>query len=250
VSGALRTAAKVRALGGRAKTRQDADPAVVACHELVHAEMLADAALIQAGSGASGAEDARKMIHEALRLVNQSLTLRIDVGATALTRIALAQAKLGEVAQSRETFARALEVTGRIEGFQRPETMAQIAEARWQAGETAEARVILRHALERARPLKDQFPQVDNLIVEVQIKAGDLDGALETARASHRERAELVLNPEVLRQLVRARAAKIGPRPALEEWWKSVQSPLARAYVLLGAAEAAANGIPKPPVQP
>jgi len=251
VPGALRTAAQVRALGGRAKTRQEADPAVVACHELVHAEMLAEAALNQAGSVKSAAADARKMIQEALRLVDRSLELRTDVGAIALASIALAQAKLGEAARSRETFARALEVTEHIEGFQRPEILAKIAEARWKAGETAEARVSLRRALERARPLKDQFPQVDNLIVQVQIEAGDLDGALETARASQQERAELVIYPEVFRQLVRARAAKIGPRPALEEWWKSVESPLHRAYAILGTAEAAtATTIPNSPVQP
>ncbi len=240
-SGALQTAAKVRALGSRAKTRQEADPAVVACHELVHAEMLAEVALAQAKTGESGVADARKMIEEALRLVDRSLKLRIDVGVTALARIALAQAKLGEVARSRETFQRALMATEHIEGFQRPELMAKIAEAHWKAGETAEARVILRHAFERARPFKDQFPQVDNIIVQVQLEAGDLDGAIETARTSQQERGELVLYPETFRQLVRAQATAIGPRPALAEWWKSVKSPMLRAYAFLGAAEATAD---------
>ncbi len=50
VAGVLRTATMVRALGGRAKTRQDAEPVVVACYELVHAEMLAAIALAHAKS--------------------------------------------------------------------------------------------------------------------------------------------------------------------------------------------------------
>lgn len=248
VPGALRTSAKVRALGGRARTRRAADPAVIASHELVYAEMLAQAALARANGGGSGAADARKMIEESLRLTDRSLTLRADVGVSTLVQIALAQARLGETAQSRKTLTRALGAADHIEGFQRPELMAKIAEARWKIGETAEAREILRRALDRARPLDKQFPQVDNAIIQVQIEVGDVDGALETARASHRERNELVLYPEVFRQLVRARARTNGPRPAVEEWWKRVKSPLLRAYAMLGAAES--TTIPEPAAKP
>ncbi|MHB1556187.1 MAG: hypothetical protein ACYC61_01780 [Isosphaeraceae bacterium] len=248
VPGALCTAAKVRALGGRAKTRRKADPSVVACHELVYAEMLAQAALARANGAGPGAADARKMIEEALRLTDRSLNLRADVGASTLVRIALAQAKLGETAQSRRTLTRALGVADHIEGFQRPELMAKIAEAHWKAGQIVEAREILRHALDRVRPLEKQFPQVDNAIIQVQIEVGDVDGALETARASHREPNELVLYPEVFRQLVHARARTIGPRSAVEEWWNRVKSPLLRAYAILGAAEAAT--IPEPARKP
>jgi hypothetical protein len=241
VAGALRTAATVRALGGRAKTRQETDPAVVACYELVHAEMLAEVALAQTKSGEPGVASARKMIQEALSLVDRSLALRADVGATALAKIAEAQATFGDVAQSHKTSKLALQVADDIKGFQSPEIMAKIAEASWKAGETAEARVILRNAFERSKPLKDQFPQVDNIITQVQVEIGDLEGALQTARASLNERGELVLYPEIFRQLVRARAAANGPRSALAEWWNSIRSPLLRSYALLGAAEAAAE---------
>ncbi len=138
-----------------------------------------------------------------------------------------------------------------VEGFQSPELMAQIAEARWKIGDTAEARAILRKAFERSKPLINQYPQVNNIITQVQLEVGDLDGALQTARMSLDDKGELILHSDVVRQLVRAHSAAIGPRPALAEWLKSARSPVLRAYALLGAAEAAAlTTNPKPPVQP
>jgi tetratricopeptide (TPR) repeat protein len=240
VASALETAAKVRAMGSREKTRKEANPQVVAYYELMLVDVLAEVALARARSGEPGVADARETIRDALSLVDRSLTLRPDVGATALAGIALAQARLGDREGSRKSFGRALAAASSLETFLGAEVLAKIAQARRKAGETPEARVILRKAFERTGPHKTLFTQVNDIITQVQLEAGDLDGALQTARASRDDQGEIVLYPGIFRQLVRAHAMAIGPRAALAEWLKSARSPLLRAYAILGAAEAAA----------
>jgi thiol-disulfide isomerase/thioredoxin len=251
VAGALETSAKIRALAARNRTRKDAHPMTIAYEDLILAEALAEIAMAQAKLGEVGVADARKTLRNALDLVDRSLKDRSDVGAPALARIALAQAKLGDREASRKSFERARQATENLGAFPAAEILAKIAEARWKAGDLAEARAILREAFERSGPLDNQFPQVNDIITQVQLDVGDFDGALQTARASVNELGELVLSADVVRRLVRAHAATIGPRAALTEWLKSARSPSHRAHAILGAAEAAAAATaPKPPVQP
>ena len=205
VAGALDTAAKVRALNARDRARNETHPQTVAYNDLILAETLAEVALAQAKAGEAGVADARETIRDALDLVDRSLAVRADVGAPALARIALAQAK------TRGSRGLAEELRACDPGQRRPhgafpaaEILAKIAEARWKAGDTAEARAILHEAFERSGPLDNQYSQVNDIITQAQLAVGDLDGALQTARASINERGELILDDDMVRQLVRA----------------------------------------------
>ena len=90
----------------------------------------------------------------------------------------------------------------------------------------------------RCKSLGGCFPQVNDIITQTQLEIGDLDGALETARASRDVQGYPILRPDVLRQLVRAQAAAGNPRDAAIEWYRVTTSPVQRASILLGAAEA------------
>ena len=119
--------------------------------------------------------------------------------------------------------------------------MAQIAGARSSAGETEEPRQILREAFTRCKSLAGGFPQVNEIITRTQLEIGDLDGALETARASKDADGRLILGANVLRKLVCAQANEGSPLAAAVEWYNKTTSPVHRAYILLGAAEAGSS---------
>ena len=121
--------------------------------------------------------------------------------------------------------------------------MSQIAEYQWKAGQTAEAKSVLREAFERFKPQASGFPQVYDLITQTQVKIGDLDGAIQMRRSCRTDQGELALRPDVLREVVRAQGGASSPPAVVAEWYERSAIPVHRAYVLLGAAEAAS---PKP----
>jgi tetratricopeptide (TPR) repeat protein len=241
-AGARAIAAKVRLMLDRdwrsdpsGKQPQDQS---LATHGLVRAAILAEVALADAGARPVQSADALRTIREALVLIEDGVALRPDLAAAPLATIGLTLARLGDHAQAGTTFDRALDTARRVQNLG-SERMAEVAEARWRAGDSAEAKAILREAFQRIGTLESRFPQVYNTIVQTQLKVGDLEGAFQTAKASRNDQGELVLNPDPLRALVAARAASIGPRAAAEEGFKLTASPELRAHILLGAAEAA-----------
>jgi tetratricopeptide (TPR) repeat protein len=257
LDGARSVAAKIRLMASREKgetkpggRRNDQTPLeqYLAAFELARSGVLSEIALAQSSSGSTGNDPARKTIDQALDLIDRNMTLRPDLAGLPLAIIALAQAKVGDVAQSRRTFERALDVTRGLQDFPAAEIMAQIAGARWRAGETGEAQKILREAFTRCKSLHGGFPQVNDVITQTELEIGDLDGALETARASRDAEGHLILRPDVLRQVVRAQATASSPRAAAADWYSVTTSPVHRAYILLGSAEAAAS-LPVPEVQ-
>ena len=104
--------------------------------------------------------------------------------------------------------------------------MAQVVERQWRAGQEADARIVLQKAFERYKPQSMSFPQVYDRIIEIQMKVGDLDGALQTAHACHNDQGELTLRPDVLRGLVQAQAASSSPSVTVADWYKLTRSPL------------------------
>ena len=251
IAGAQRTAARIRLIAVRDRGRiksaepgmvQTPDDQVIAAYELTRASVLAEVALAQAKSGGAPNAQASKTIDQVLALVDGHERPRPDLVGIPLATVAVAQAGLGHVVQSRQNFDRALRITRGLEPFPGSEIMASIAESQWKADQTTEARSALREAFERFKPQASGFPQVYNLITQTQVKVGDLDGALQTARACRNEQGEVTLRPDVLREVVRAQAAASSPPAAVAEWYKLTRSPVHRAYVLLGAAEAASPG--------
>jgi len=251
IAGARRTAAKIHLVGVRDKSRsKSAEPEkdqtpveyLIAAHELTRAEVLAEVALAQVRSGEAVKDEARKTIDQVLAIVEGNESRRPDLEGLPLATIAVAQAGLGQAAESRKTFERALRITRSLEPFPGAEIMARIAEAHWKAGQANEAKSILREAFERFKPHASGFPQVYVLITQTQVKIGDLDGALQTARACRNGQGEITLRPDVLREVVRAQSAVSSPPAAVAEWYKITRSPIYRAYILLGAAEATSPG--------
>jgi tetratricopeptide (TPR) repeat protein len=251
IAGARRTAAKIHLVAVRDKRRSNSDKPgndqtpveyLIAAHELTRAEVLAEIALVQARSGSALKDEARKTIDEVLAIVEGHELLRPDLAPLPLATIAVAQASLRQAAQSRATFERALRITRRLDPFPGSEILARIAEAHWKAGQTTEARSMLREAFERFKPHASGFPQVYDLITQTEVKIGDLDGALQTARACRNAQGEITLRPDVLREVVRAQSALSSPSAAVAEWYRITRSPVYRAYALLGAAEAVAPG--------
>jgi tetratricopeptide (TPR) repeat protein len=250
IAGARAIATKVRLT--LARRRRDGNEPVTDRHDdqvgaaftLTRAAILAEIALAEAKRGTSGAASAREAKREAMSLVDANLATWPDLAVAPLATIALAEWTLGEAEPSRKTFERALELAAEKPPFPGAELMAEVARARRKAGEAPEAAKILRQASERAKFLGKGFPQVNNLIAEVQVEVGDLAGAMETARSSRDDQGELTIRPEILRSLVRAQASASSPRAAAVEWFGLTRSPVHRGYVLLGAAEAASSAPP------
>jgi tetratricopeptide (TPR) repeat protein len=238
LNGARATVTKIKLMASREKREQRSGEPLLAAYDLVRSEVLAEIALFQASSGADGVTAARQTLDEALALINPQITHRPELAGIPLAGIARAQARVGERDQSRRTFERALAVTRGLPSFPGAEITARIGEACWKAGESEQAKKILREAAKNWRSHGGGLPQVDNLIAQTQLEIGDLEGVLETARASRGATGEPVL-PDMLQQLVRAQAAAKGARPALAEWFENTKPPVLRAYALLGAAEAA-----------
>ena len=251
IAGARRTSAKIRLIAARDKSRSKSEEPgkvqtpveqLIAAYELTRADVLAEVALAQARSGGALKDEASKTIDQVLALVDGHESLRPDLAGLPLATIAVVQASLGQAVQTRKNFERALTITRGLEPFPGSEIMAGIAEAQWKAGQTNEARTVLREAFERFKPLSSSFPQVYDLITQTQVKISDLDGALKTARACHNDQGEITLRPDVLREVVRAQSGASSPAAAVAEWYKLARSPVHRAYVILGAAEAAPRG--------
>jgi tetratricopeptide (TPR) repeat protein len=240
LSGARRMVGRLRLLASRERAKppeaSQFREQVLAGYALIQADVLAEVALAE--TRRDGGSDTRETLRQALALIDPNLAQRPDLAVEPLATIALARAKLGEAEPARQAFERALRTARKTEPFPGAELLAHVADAQLRAGEEAEARKTLAEAFERARPLDNGFPQVNDIITETQLKAGDLDGALRTARAARNVAGRLTLRPQVLRELIKAQALATSPQAAFAEWEKVAISPEQRAYALLGAADA------------
>lgn len=251
LAGAKQTAEKMRLTSVRQRAKPISDSELLdtqnllaqrfASQELARAEVLAEVAVAQAKHSGATRDEASKTIDLVLELVDTHESLRPELASMPLATTALAQTILGKTDQARATFAHSLRIARGLQLFPGSEIMAQVAERQWQAGSAVDARNVLREAFERFKPQASGFPQVYDLIIQTQVKIGDLDGALQTARNCRNDKGEPTLRPDVLRELVRAQAASTSPSAIVAEWYKLTRSPLYRAYILLGAAEAAST---------
>jgi tetratricopeptide (TPR) repeat protein len=248
-AGAGAIATKIRLISDRNRTRDPSQTQPqdlsLATYALVRAAILAEVALAEARTHPIHSVEARKASEDALALIKDRVELRPDLTAVPLAAIGLTMVILGDHTQAQETFDRALDAARRVQNLG-SELMAQVAEARWRAGDPAAAKANLHEAFQRIGAVDRGFPQAYNTIALTQLKVGDLEGALQTVRAARNDQGELMLNPDVLRELVIAQAGASGPGVVVAEWFKRTTSPVHRAYILLGAASAAPHVARKP----
>ena len=236
LSGAKQTAEKMRLIMVREEREagklynptenEDRLSQYIAAEELAMAQVLADIAVIQASASRPMREEANQTINQVLVFVDADQPLRPDLASISLATAALAQATLGKATMAHVTFTCALKIARSLQPCPGSEIMAQVVERQWRAGQEADARIVLQKAFERYKPQSMSFPQVYDRIIEIQMKVGDLDGALQTAHACHNDQGELTLRPDVLRGLVQAQAASSSPSVTVADWYKLTRSPL------------------------
>lgn len=105
--------------------------------------------------------------------------------AFAMGSVAQAQAKAGDGADSRETFAEALRIARSIhDGHSKAYALESIAAAQAKAGDAAASRETFAQALQAAQSIRPDNlkPLVLGYLAAAQAKAGDVSGALRTAQ--------------------------------------------------------------------
>lgn len=220
-------------------------------------------ALVQAARGDT--PGARETLQRALESA-EAVQDEPQVQSYALLSVGRAQRKVGEQARARLTLQRAIQAATRIDyAHSKAVAIAEIGEAQAESGDAANARLTLTLALQAADALRGHpgglWWDALGKIAQSQARAGDIEGALRTLKAItgfaplDKEDALIVIakvqaergdikgaiqtaasDPWALRA-VASTQAKAGDVAGVLSWAANVNSPDAKAFGLLGAAE-------------